>query len=78
MQSQWLLTDHHIYQVKAEIQMSKLLQFTMRTRTAESKKRTDIETKETAVSVRSDIKSIYLYIYTFFFLLYHNRKNFGG
>ena len=39
----------------------------MRTRTAESKKRTDIETKETAVSVRSYIKSIYVYIYTFFF-----------
>jgi len=39
----------------------------MRTRTAESKKRTDIETKEMAVSVRSDIKSIYIYIYTHFF-----------
>ena len=51
--------------------MSKLLQFTMRTRTPESKKRTDIETKEIAVSVRSDIKSIYIYIYThtYFFTL---------
>lgn len=38
MQSQWLLKDHHIYQVKVEIQMSKLPQFTMRTRTAEAKK----------------------------------------
>ena len=71
MQSQWLVKDHHIYQVKAEIQMSKLLQFTMRTRTPESKKRTDIETKEIAVSVRSDINSIYIYIYThtYFFTL---------
>lgn len=47
--------------------MSKLPQFTMRTRTAESKKRTDIETKEIAVYVRSDIKSVYIHIYTYIF-----------
>lgn len=47
--------------------MSKLPQFTMRTRTAESKKRTDIETKEIAVYVRSDIKSVYIHIYAYIF-----------
>lgn len=68
MQSQWLLKDHHIYQVKVEIQMSKLPQFTMRTRTAESKRRHRNKRNCSLCKVRYK-KCIHTYIHIHFYFI---------